>query len=465
MQGTTHFGNTSANMTSLHPDRPFPERMGPREVARPLYDSVRGVPILSPHGHMQASWFADNVAFSDSAKLFIQPDHYVHRMLYSQGIALEELEIGVDEICDPRPVWHIFAQNCFLFCGTPTQMWLSYSFQERFGLEEPLNSSTADKCFDTILEKLKTPQFRPLTLYDQFRIEVLSTTNSPLHALSDREVIRTSDWKACILPTFLPDCVVGAELIRFSANIEKQGEQLGEDTATWRGYLAASRCERERFLSLGCTVTDHGHPMAQTASHAFEEAAALYRKIVAGTAEGPGQELFRAQMLTEMDRKTLADGLVMQIHSGSGRYPDQIVHQKFGSDMGADIPARTNYVERLHPLLNLYGNQHNVTIILLTFDRSTRSRELAPHAGHYACRRLGPLWYFHDSPEGKMRYRESVTETAVFTTNVNLMTIRQRSYPSRQDTTFRVAPLGRFLRIRLLNIKSPSRKRSRWFRL
>jgi len=427
-------------MTLLHADRLFPQDPATRAVARRLYESVRSLPILSPHGHTQASWFANDEPFPDPAKLFIQPDHYVHRMLYSQGIGLEDLEIGAEVIENPRRVWKIFAENYFLFRGTPTRLWLDFSFQELFGLEEPLNASTADQYFDVISKKLRTPEFRPRALYERFRLEVLATTDSPLDSLSDHEAIRASGWTGRILPTFRPDPVVDPEFSGFGVNIEKLGEQTGEDTATWKGYLAALRQARARFRRLGCTATDHGHPTAQTADLSSSEAAALYWRILAGSANASEQELFRAQMLTEMARMSLEDGLVMQIHPGSVRNHNQRLYETFGRDMGADIPQRTDYVHGLRPLLNLFGNERGLTIILFTLDESTYSRELAPLAGHYPCLRLGPPWWFHDSPEGMMRYRERVTETAGFynTVGFNDDTRAFLSIPARHDVARRV---------------------------
>jgi glucuronate isomerase len=428
-------------MALLHGDRLFPTHSGTREVARRLYESLNALPILSPHGHTQASWFATDEPFPDPVKLFIQPDHYVHRMLYSQGISLEDLEIGSEVIGNPRRVWQIFAENYFLFRGTPTRMWLDFSFQELFGLEKPLNASTADEYFDIISEKLRTPEFRPRALYDRFRIEVLATSDSPLDSLSDHALIRESRWKARILPTFRPDLVVDPEFRGFRENIERLGKQTGEDTSNWRGYLAALQHARDRFRRQGCTATDHGHPTAQTADLSADEAAALYgRVLVEGGANAQEQELFRAQMLTEMARMSLGDGLVMQIHPGSMRNHNRRIYETFGRDMGADIPGRTDYVHGLRPLLSLFGNEKDLTIILFTLDESTYSRELAPLAGHYPCLRLGPPWWFHDSPEGMMRYRERVTETAGFynTVGFNDDTRAFLSIPARHDVARRV---------------------------
>ena len=424
----------------IHEDCLFPAESATRRIARALYEHVQGLPIVSPHGHTKAAWFANNEPFPDPAKLFVQPDHYVYRMLLSQGISMEELEIGVPEMKDPRKVWHIFASHYYLFRGTPTRLWLDFAFQELFGLRERLSAKTADLYFDTIAGKLRTPEFLPRALYERFNIEVLATTDSPFDSLADLKAVRESGWKARIIPNFRPDPVVDAEFKGFAANIALMGAQTGEDTATWAGYLNALRKERARFKELGCTATDHGHLTAQTADLPVAEAAELYRQVLSGKADPALQELFRAQMLTEMAQMSLEDGLVMQIHPGAVRNHNPRIYERYGRDVGCDIPRATNYVDALHPLLNRFGNERGLTIILFTLDESTYSRELAPLAGHYPCLRLGPPWWFHDSPEGMMRFREQATETAGFynTAGFNDDTRAFLSIPARHDVARRI---------------------------
>ena len=426
-------------LTLLHEDRLFPADSNPRAVARRLFATIRDLPILSPHGHTSAAWFAHNQPFPDPAKLFVQPDHYVFRMLYSQGFSLEDLEIGVPELKDPRRVWRIFADYYYLFRGTPTRLWLDYAFQELFGLSERLCSKTADLYYDTIAEKLLTPEFLPRALYERFRLDVLATTDSPLEALADHQAIRDSGWKARIIPTFRPDPVVDPEFAGFRENVARLGVMTGEDTRTFPGYLRALESTRARFKQLGCTATDHGHPTARTANLSLDGAAKLFDLVLSGRARAEDQELFRAQMLSEMACMSVKDGLVMQIHPGSARNHNRQVYERYGRDMGADIPTATDYVHALRPLLDRYGNEPNFTLILFTLDESAYSRELAPLAGHYPCLRLGSPWWFHDSPEGMQRFREYVTETAGFynTVGFNDDTRAFLSIPARHDVARR----------------------------
>ena len=426
-------------MAILHEDRLFPADPDVRSIARRLYASISNLPIISPHGHTDASWFAGNEPFPDPTQLLILPDHYVYRMLYSQGVSMHDLGIRQPNPANSRKTWRIFAEHYYLFRGTPTSIWLDYEFEKLFGLDQRLSAATADHYFDVIAEKLRQPEFLPRALYDRFRIELLATTDSPLDSLEHHRAIRESDWKARIVPTFRPDSVVDPAFDGFHKNIARLGELTGEDTASWPGYLNALRKTRERFKSLGCTATDHGHPTANTANLSASAAGELFAVILSGHATAEQQELFRAQMLTEMARMSVEDGLVMQIHPGSFRNHNKQVFEHFGRDSGADIPTATDYVHALKPLLDLFGNKSGFTLILFTLDESTYSRELAPLAGHYPCLRLGPPWWFHDSPEGMLRFREMATESAGFynTVGFNDDTRAFLSIPARHDVARR----------------------------
>ena len=426
-------------MAILHEDRLFPADPDVRSIARRLYASISNLPIISPHGHTDASWFAGNEPFPDPTQLLILPDHYVYRMLYSQGVSMHDLGIRQPNPANSRKTWRIFAEHYYLFRGTPTSIWLDYEFEKLFGLDQRLSAATADHYFDVIAEKLRQPEFLPRALYDRFRIELLATTDSPLDSLEHHRAIRESDWKARIVPTFRPDSVVDPAFDGFHKNLARLGELTGEDTASWPGYLNALRKTRERFKSLGCTATDHGHPTANTANLSASAAAEFFAVILSGHATAEQQELFRAQMLTEMARMSVEDGLVMQIHPGSFRNHNKQVFEHFGRDSGADIPTATDYVHALKPLLDLFGNKSGFTLILFTLDESTYSRELAPLAGHYPCLRLGPPWWFHDSPEGMLRFREMATESAGFynTVGFNDDTRAFLSIPARHDVARR----------------------------
>ena len=427
----------------LDPMRLFPSEPTARAVAAKLYDTVRDLPILSPHGHTDPSWFAKDEAFPNPAALFIQPDHYIFRMLYSQGITLESLGIPQNDgkqQADPREVWRIFAKNYYLFRGTPTRLWFDYSLSTLFGLTERLGPKNADEYYDIIAAKLETPEFRPRALFEKFNIEVLATTDSPLDTLEYHKAIRESGWKGRVVPTFRPDAVIDAEYAGFRENTEKLGAITGENIGSFNGYLNALRNRRAFFKSMGATATDHGHLTAMTADLDPHAAESLYQLILSCKSSPEEQQIFQAQMLTEMAGMSVEDGLTMQLHPGSIRNHNRKLYERFGRDKGADIPSPTEYVRNLRPLLSKYGNETSFTFILFTLDESTFSRELAPLAGHYPALKLGPPWWFHDSPEGMMRFRETATETAGFynTVGFNDDTRAFLSIPSRHDVARRI---------------------------
>ncbi|MFM5908123.1 MAG: glucuronate isomerase, partial [Novosphingobium sp.] len=395
----------------LHPDRLLPADPSTRAIARELYASVKDLPIVSPHGHTDPQWWASDDTFGNATELLLVPDHYVFRMLYSQGVAMEDLGVRNPGV-DPRAAWRLFATRYHLFRGTPSRMWLDWVFAEAFGIDVRLEAATSDLYFDRITESLASDAFRPRALFERFNIEVIATTESPLDSLEHHAAIRASGWQGRVITAYRPDPVIDPEFEGFRDNLKALSDLSGEDCLSWSGYLAAHRQRRAFFATMGATSTDHGHPTAATADLGALEAEALFRKVSTGTFTADDAELFRAQMLTEMAAMSLDDGLVMQIHPGAFRNHNAAVFQRFGRDKGADVPSRTEYVHALKPLLDRFGNDPRLSIILFTLDESTYARELAPLAGHYPCLKLGPAWWFHDSPEGMRRFRRATTETA-----------------------------------------------------
>ena len=430
--------------TLLDPDRLFPADPSQRDIARELYTAIKDLPIISPHGHTDPAWFAENTCFTDAASLLLVPDHYLFRMLYSQGISLESL--GVPRIdggwveTDMRKIWRVLAANYHLFRGTPSSIWMDHVFYEVFGMTEVFCSASADEFYAHINTQLQTDAFRPRALLDRFNIEVIATTEGAVDKLPHHRAIAGTPWARRVITTFRPDDAIDPEREDFLDNVARLGEMTGEDTEHWDGYLAAIRNRRATFREYGATATDHGHPTAFTADLDKTECEALFSRCLSGQSSLDDAELFRAQMLTEMAGMSLEDGMVMQIHPGSRRNVNAQVFHKFGRDKGADIPSATNYLDGLKPLLDKYGNESRLKIILFTLDETTYARELAPLAGHYPCLKLGPPWWFHDSPEGMLRYRHQVTESAGFynTVGFNDDTRAFLSIPARHDVARRM---------------------------
>lgn len=428
----------------LDPNRLFPADGRAREIAQHLYRDIKDLPIVSPHGHTDPQWFAENDNFPDATELFLIPDHYIFRMLYSQGVAMED--IGVPRIdggaveTDKRKIWRLFAERFYLFRGTPSSLWLGHVFHEVFGIDKPFGPETADHYYDLITAALQTDAYRPRSLMDRFNIELIATTEGATDPLAHHKSLAGTPWAKRVITTFRPDDVVDPEREDFLDNVEKLGAMTGEDTHSWSGYLEALRLRRAEFRACGATATDHGHPTAATADLPPADAEALFLACLKGNVSAEKAELFRAQMITEMAKMSIDDGMVLQLHAGARRNYNARVFERFGRDKGADIPSATNFLDGLKPLLDRYGNEPKLKMILFTLDEDTYSRELAPLAGHFPCLRLGPPWWFFDSPEGMIRYRERITETAGFynTAGFNDDTRAFLSIPARHDVARRM---------------------------
>ena len=428
----------------LHPDRIFPAEPSVRAIAKRLFQEVETLPLICPHGHTLPEWFSENENFQDPAQLLIVPDHYILRMLVSQGISLNALGLmsadGAPHEADGRKIWKLFAEHYYLFQSTPVRFWLDHTLETLFGVETKLNAETADAVYDKISDCLISDAYKPRTLFEQFNIEVLATTDACTDTLVHHDKISTSGWGGNVIPTYRPDGAVDPDHEGFTDAIEKLGELTGEDVSSWQGYLNAHRARREFFKSMGATATDHGHPSAFTANLSEAQCVSLYEKVLAKKTSAEQSELFRGQMLTEMAGMSVEDGLVMQLHPGSYRNHNQDVFINFGRDKGFDIPKSADFVTNLKPLLDRHGMDPRLTLVLFTLDETTYSRELAPLAGVYPSLKLGPAWWFHDSPAGMMRYRERTTETAGFynTAGFNDDTRAFPSIPARHDLARRV---------------------------
>lgn len=432
-----------AERLTLHSDRFLGVSEESRAVARRLFAAVEQLPIISPHGHTDPRWFANNIPFDNPTDLLLVPDHTIFRLLYSHGVSLESLRISTSletSKTDPREAWRVFANHYALLLGTPSRIWLDHLFAEVFALDLVLSPVTADDYYDQIDAQLKTEEFLPRAILDRFKIEFLATTEGALDPLDSHQKLAVDGLGKRVVSTFRPDDVIDPDANDFTQNLAQLAELTGENTATWQGYLAALGNRREYFSSLGATASDHGHPSAQTANLLPSECQRLLDKCLKGTAESAERELFRGQMLTEMAAMSIEDGMVMQLHPGSYRNHNDSLFHHFGKDKGGDIPVAMEYVKSLKPLLDRFGNSASLSLILFTLDESTYSRELAPLAGHYPCIKLGPAWWFHDSPEGMLRYRQQVSETAGIynTVGFNDDTRALLSIPVRHDLARRM---------------------------
>ena len=436
----------------LHEDRYFPADPTTRQVARELYEETRRLPIIGPHGHVDPRLLAENKPFPEPAALLIIPDHYVFRMLYSQGVPLEKLGIPTRDGTDPassagqavetdgRKIWQTFAEHYYLFAGTPTGAWLDHELYTLFDVRHKLDGDSAQTIYDQILERLQTPEYLPRALFERFNIEVLTTTDAATDSLEHHQAIRTSDWPGRVVPCFRPDAVFRIAASSWNDELAKLEEASGSEIGQYADFIQALEGRRAFFKEMGATSTDHAALTPYTHRLADSEAERLFQRARTSEATMEDQAAFEAHMLMEMARMSLEDGLVMQIHAGSYRNHNQRVFERFGLDKGADIPVRTEFTRNLEELLNAYGNETDFTLVLFTLDETTYGRELAPLAGHYPAVTLGPAWWFFDSVAGMRRYREVVTETAGIynTAGFNDDTRAFCSIPARHDLSRRV---------------------------
>ncbi|MCY4072721.1 MAG: glucuronate isomerase [Chloroflexi bacterium] len=416
-----------------------------KRVAVELYESVKELPLICPHGHVDPRLFADpDYQCGSPVDLLIIPDHYIFRMLYSQGISLEALGIpaldGESTESDHREIWQLVCDHWHLFRATPTGIWIRDELAEVFGIELKINSANAGAIYEDIAASLNSEAFRPRALYERFNIEALATTDAATDALDHHQAILDSGWPGRIIPTFRPDAVIAIDQPGWACNIESLSGGSGITIGDYRSYIRALEGRRAYFKTMGATATDHAALTAYTEALSPAEADAIFQRALKGEASAKDAARFTGHMLIEMARMSSEDGLVMQLHVGSYRNHNPAVHKRFGRDMGADIPIRSEFTKNLKPLLDRFGNQPEMTLILFNLDETAYSRELAPLAGHYPILRLGPPWWFFDSWLGMTRFLDDVVETAGIynTAGFNDDTRAYPSIPARHDVWRRV---------------------------
>ena len=429
---------------ALHPDRFFSPIPAVREIARELYAAVADLPLVCPHGHVPPALLADDESFPEPTALLITPDHYIFRMLRSQGVRMEDMGIptrdGAAVEADPRVVWQRFADHYHLFLGTPTRAWLDQTFAEVFGVDQKLTSGSAAEIYDHLSGQLRRPEFRPRALFDRFSIDVLTTTDGAADSLDEHRRIRESGWGGRVIPCFRPDAVFRIASPEWRGELDRLADATGTEIGSYATLIRVLEERRTFFRSMGATSTDHAVVVPYTHRLPDVEANHLLQRALAGTATEEDQGAFEAHMLMEMARMSTEDGLVMQLHPGALRDHNAEVFERFGRDMGGDIPVATEYTHNLRELLNAYGSDPRLTLVVFTLDETAYARELAPLAGHYPAMRLGPAWWFHDSIEGMRRYRTQTTETAGIynTVGFNDDTRAFLSIPARHDLSRRV---------------------------
>ncbi len=437
---------TSSEPWQIDPDRCFNPEPARRSLARRLYEQVAQLPLVCPHGHVDPRLLSDPQArFGSPTDLFIIPDHYVFRMLYSQGVKLEDLGIPSRDHTpveqDHRAIWQRFADHFYLFRGTPTGQWLTDELVGLFGVTEKLNSASAQRIYDHLEQKLADPGFSPRALFEHFQISVLCTTDAATDALQQHQSLYAEGWGQRIRPTFRPDAVVNLSTAGWRQSIDLLSQRCGFAVESYADFIRALEERRAFFQQQGAKATDHAALTPYTASLSVQEAETIFGRALQGSVSDADAARFTAHMLIEMARMSCEDGLVMQLHVGSFRNHNTALFERFGPDMGADIPVVTEWTKNLRVLLQSYGNDPRFRLILFTLDESTYARDLAPLAGHYPSLLIGPPWWFFDSVNGMRRYFDMIIETAGLynTAGFNDDTRAFASIPARHDIWRRVS--------------------------
>lgn len=426
---------------AANPDRLLPADPGTRSIARDLLARVQDLPIISPHGHVDAAVIEHNTPFPDPAALLVSPDHYVTRLIHANGASLDKLRAGGPTAPESREIWRTFVEAWPLFEGTASGYWLRHQFDSVFNLGADLGEMSADASYDAIAAKLVEPGFRPRQLFKDFNIEVLATTDDPLDTLASHKAIaEDSTFNGRVLPTFRPDAYLNIAHPTWSANVDRLVETAGDGASGYAGYITALENRRRYFVEHGAVSADHGVATPATLKLDRAEAERIFEIARAGKATAEDRNTFEAHMMYQMGRMSVEDGLVMTIHPGSFRNHHTPTFEAFGADTGHDIPVATNYTEAIRPLLQDFGTAKDFHLVLFTLDETVFSRELAPLAGFYPSVYLGAPWWFLDAPDAMLRFRSAVTETAGFSRSSGFIDDTRAfcSIPARHDASRRI---------------------------
>jgi len=401
---------------SLHPDRLLPSSPEQRETARAIFAEIEHLPLVSPHGHLDAALFVSNEAFLDPAQLLITADHYVVRLLHAQGVPMEALGVGTpadSQRAEGREVWRQLCAHWGALAGTPSRLWLEHELYDLVDLREVPSSTNADRTYDQIRSRLAEDDLRPRALYERFGLEVLTTTDPATSDLALHQALENDPtWKGRLLPNFRPDEVVDPAQPGFLANLARLAEVSGTDTSTYAGYVRALESRREFFRQHGATATDHGVPVTTTERLGPAQAAQIYERLRRGEGSGADIEAFRGHMLDEMARMAADDGMVMQLHVGVVRDYDPGYAAAYGRDIGQDFPYAMEFTRTLRPLLSRYGNAEGFSLVLYTVDETTFSREIGPLVSYFPSLFAGAPWWFLDAPDAMGRAFSALGETA-----------------------------------------------------
>lgn len=426
----------------LNPDRLFPAEPSTRGVARRLYQSVADLPIISPHSHVPPEWIAQDIPFTDPTSLLLTPDHYILRLLHSAGYGLETFgRDGALDEAGSRNAFKIFCSNWHLYRGTPMRYWMEAQLAGIFGVDVRPSAETADQIYDTIQTWINQPSSTPRALMESFDISVLATTDDPVDDLAHHAAIRDdAGFTRRVVPTFRPDRFLEPARPGWNDLVELLGNTAGVGVDTYAGFLEALENRRAYFKDHGAVSTDHSHADLETVVLDKAEGEKLYSAARAGTISVEDATTLRRGLVTEMARMACDDGLTMTLHPAVFRNHHAATFERFGADVGADIPTSVEVTRAMQPLLSEYGTHPNFKIVLFTMDETVFSREVAPLAGFYPSVYIGVPWWFIDAPDAIKRFRKAATEAGGFTRGSGFIDDTRAfcSIPARHDMSRRL---------------------------
>jgi glucuronate isomerase len=426
---------------SLYSNRLLPSANGEKAVAEQLYALVKDLPIISPHGHVDPKLLRENEPFSNPAELFLYFDHYITRLLHADGVSLD-LVRAPSEPSDQhaRNAWRIFCSRWHLLAGTSSGYWFTHSLEEIFGISQEPSEKNADSLFDQISAVLLDPSFRPRQLFADFKIEFLATTDDPADSLEHHIALNDDpSFQGRVAPTFRPDFYIAPDSDNWAARVANLCSMTGH-TLSHSGLIAALWQRRQFFKANGCISVDIGAQTAFTTILTDADCQRIFNSALEGSLTSEDAIRYRGHMITEMVRMSCEDGLVITLHVGVYRNHSPQTLETYGRDTGHDIPIQAEFTLNLKPLLDAYGLNPNLHLILFSLDETTWSREVAPLAGFYPSVFIGAPWWFLDAPDAGLRFREAVTESAGFYRGSGFIddTRAFLSIPARHDMARRV---------------------------
>ncbi|MFK5634824.1 MULTISPECIES: glucuronate isomerase [unclassified Ornithinimicrobium] len=428
---------------SLHPDRLFPADPGTREVARHLYAEVADLPIISPHGHVPPVWLAEDTPFVDPTSMLITPDHYITRLLHSNGVDLGDVGVGRGTLSEEasREAFRIFCRHWSVYRGTPMKLWFETQLVQVFETDLVPSERTSDNLYDVIAGWIGQESSRPRALMESFDIAFLATTDDPCDDLTHHRVLaQDPTFTRTVVPTFRPDRYLEPAAPAWNEDVDRLAGVANGSCDTYAGWVSAMENRRAYFKEHGAVSTDHSHRDLGTEPLEPAEAERLYGRARQGRASGVDGDRLRRHMVTEMVRMATEDGLTMTLHPAVHRNHHTPTYERFGPDVGGDIPMAVEVTRALAPALQRFGTDPRLTLVVFTIDETVYSRELAPLAGFYPSLRVGVPWWFIDAPEAITRFRAAVTESAGFTRTSGFIddTRAFLSIPARHDMARRL---------------------------